>query len=513
MQKILGKLGLDYAISKIKDTFLTKAQYDLERKYTAHIVYPYQHVTETRYYLLAKFLPNNQSNGTQLHMNATFGRFGSNAKANMDFIISTRTENYEVDISPEDIKGFYYGSSSAFTKADFILTRAEDMCCYLYLILKNDIDDMYVSPIYMDYEYHYRDLGDLHDKIYKPGIAEYSTAYEGEIILDSICNHLINYEDEINSAKARTSAPVSSSIIWYGSEETIPSEWMREDGRSLNKNDYPLLFERIGYTYGGSRDNFNIPDSRGKVVVHLNETDEEFNDLGKLYGEKTHTLDINEMPAHKHTLRVVRDAINTNSQGVLPKANNDQGNNEGWSPFFQSNNNADDMAIADAGNSQTHNNIQPSITAYRIIKVKEDICTKDLQNLDTVVKQLQTVINNINNSYSYDERKVIGTYKGKPLYQQLVSRNHSSTGDIFIQCPQDIDEMIDYNAYFVDSNGSIRPIGTSLIDYASGTDKGTSITYLSKSSSWFPNNLYFVINGTPGIIEVRAIIRFTSIND
>lgn len=61
MQKILGKLGLDYAISKIKDTFLTKAQYDLERKYTAHIVYPYQHVTETRYYLLAKFLSNNQS--------------------------------------------------------------------------------------------------------------------------------------------------------------------------------------------------------------------------------------------------------------------------------------------------------------------------------------------------------------------------------------------------------------------------------------------------------------------
>lgn len=81
---------------------------------------------------------------------------------------------------------------------------------------------------------------------------------------------------------------------------------MREDGRSLNKNDYPLLFERIGYTYGGSRDNFNIPDSRGKVVVHLNETDEEFNALGKLYGEKTHTLDINDTPGIIEVRAIIR---------------------------------------------------------------------------------------------------------------------------------------------------------------------------------------------------------------
>lgn len=38
------------------------------------------------------------------------------------------------------------------------------------------------------------------------------------------------------------------------------------DGRSLNKNDYPLLFERIGYTFGGGGDWFNIPDCRGVAV-------------------------------------------------------------------------------------------------------------------------------------------------------------------------------------------------------------------------------------------------------
>jgi microcystin-dependent protein len=35
------------------------------------------------------------------------------------------------------------------------------------------------------------------------------------------------------------------------------------DGRALNRNSNPVLFGRIGYTYGGSGDIFNIPDFRG----------------------------------------------------------------------------------------------------------------------------------------------------------------------------------------------------------------------------------------------------------
>lgn len=37
------------------------------------------------------------------------------------------------------------------------------------------------------------------------------------------------------------------------------------NGRALNKNEYPILFGRIGYTYGGSGDWFNLPDMRGLV--------------------------------------------------------------------------------------------------------------------------------------------------------------------------------------------------------------------------------------------------------
>jgi microcystin-dependent protein len=43
------------------------------------------------------------------------------------------------------------------------------------------------------------------------------------------------------------------------------NNWFPCDGRSLHVDDYPELFNAIGYTYGGSDENklFTIPDCRG----------------------------------------------------------------------------------------------------------------------------------------------------------------------------------------------------------------------------------------------------------
>ena len=43
---------------------------------------------------------------------------------------------------------------------------------------------------------------------------------------------------------------------------------------------------------------------KGKVLVGLDENDEAFNTIGKTGGEKTHTLTINEMPIHNHSLPI-----------------------------------------------------------------------------------------------------------------------------------------------------------------------------------------------------------------
>ena len=46
----------------------------------------------------------------------------------------------------------------------------------------------------------------------------------------------------------------------YPSQKTIPAGFMIADGRSLKKTEYTELFDVIGYTYGGSGDNFNLPN-------------------------------------------------------------------------------------------------------------------------------------------------------------------------------------------------------------------------------------------------------------
>ena len=46
----------------------------------------------------------------------------------------------------------------------------------------------------------------------------------------------------------------------YPSQKTIPAGFLIADGRSLKKAEYAELFDVIGYTYGGSGDNFNLPN-------------------------------------------------------------------------------------------------------------------------------------------------------------------------------------------------------------------------------------------------------------
>ena len=46
----------------------------------------------------------------------------------------------------------------------------------------------------------------------------------------------------------------------YPSQKTIPAGFLIADGKSLKKAEYTELFDVIGYTYGGSGDNFNLPN-------------------------------------------------------------------------------------------------------------------------------------------------------------------------------------------------------------------------------------------------------------
>lgn len=47
--------------------------------------------------------------------------------------------------------------------------------------------------------------------------------------------------------------------------------WLLCDGASYSTTDYPDLFAVIGYTFGGSENNFNVPNYKGKFLQMIND--------------------------------------------------------------------------------------------------------------------------------------------------------------------------------------------------------------------------------------------------
>jgi microcystin-dependent protein len=81
--------------------------------------------------------------------------------------------------------------------------------------------------------------------------------------------------------------------------------WLNCDGRGLSTSTYNILFQTVGYSFGGSGNTFNLPDARGRVpgavgnpdVNTLNPTTYV---LGDVSGNQLHILTVPEIPAHNH---------------------------------------------------------------------------------------------------------------------------------------------------------------------------------------------------------------------
>lgn len=92
----------------------------------------------------------------------------------------------------------------------------------------------------------------------------------------------------------------------------------------------------------------------GLTPVGLDSSQTEFNTIGKIGGEKTHKLTINEMPKHKHGLRVTLD-LNTGAGNERCPIS---GGGAVWSTH-------DYYPMENTGEDQSHNNLQPyKVVAY-----------------------------------------------------------------------------------------------------------------------------------------------------
>lgn len=90
---------------------------------------------------------------------------------------------------------------------------------------------------------------------------------------------------------------------------------------------------------------------KGRCIVGVDENDTDFNTVSKTGGEKTHTLTVDEMPAHNHNIQGAMNGASGSSWCVA--LNSDRSVN--WSITNGSQN---------KGGGQAHNNLQPYYTAY-----------------------------------------------------------------------------------------------------------------------------------------------------
>jgi microcystin-dependent protein len=148
-----------------------------------------------------------------------------------------------------------------------------------------------------------------------------------------------------------------------------PIGWAFCNGQILSISQNTALFSLLGTTYGGNgTSNFALPNMQGRTPVHAGQGPGlSLVDLGETGGESEVTLLATEMPAHTHT-------ANCNSgmgDQYGPPGNywaTDAGGNDEYSSVANASMAAG--AIATAGSSQPHNNLQPYLVLNFIIALQ-----------------------------------------------------------------------------------------------------------------------------------------------
>ena len=112
----------------------------------------------------------------------------------------------------------------------------------------------------------------------------------------TINNRLKKLEEKIN--KETIGVPIGTIVMWSGSPNEIPNGWRLCDGDNTDQ-------ERIG---------LEIPNLSGQFVVGYNPNDNDFDKIGSIGGEKSVTLNIDEIPNHSHEISSIKSKYSSASQ-------------------------------------------------------------------------------------------------------------------------------------------------------------------------------------------------------
>ncbi|MED4584488.1 tail fiber protein [Brevibacillus choshinensis] len=131
-----------------------------------------------------------------------------------------------------------------------------------------------------------------------------------------------------------------------------PRGWAFCNGQIMAINTNQALFSLLGTTYGGNGvTTFALPDLRGRVPVNAGNSVT----LGQSAGEEAHTLTLQEMPTHTHSVSASSEKANEVSPGGKVWAVKENSYAKVESPDYV----MSSQALSSAGGNQAHTNMQP----------------------------------------------------------------------------------------------------------------------------------------------------------
>lgn len=142
--------------------------------------------------------------------------------------------------------------------------------------------------------------------------------------------------------------------------------WLKCDGTALQIEDYPELYEVIGTSFGNNgAGTFRLPNVRGRVPAAVGTSTAGNHTLGETIGAETHTLTVDQIPSHNHTINDPGhihsgDTYRSGTQNVNNIAGNDNAADEGVATD-NVNSAFTGITINNTGGGQSHNNMQPTI--------------------------------------------------------------------------------------------------------------------------------------------------------
>lgn len=149
-----------------------------------------------------------------------------------------------------------------------------------------------------------------------------------------------------------------------------PENWALCDGRTLQVQEYEVLYSLLGTTYGGDgQANFKLPDLRGRLAIGTGQGQTPTlsnRPLGQPTGVETVTLTESNLPAHNHAF-TAGDAATSHSPagGMVPAAVS------GFKLYASTTPSGSSLApgvVQPApGGAQAHNNVMPSMPISFII--------------------------------------------------------------------------------------------------------------------------------------------------